>query len=132
MPAGLHIATLFASAPVDVPTNDGSRPILHYANMAKPKLHYLKEWRQYAGVTQEALAAWAGTDKSVISLIENGHRGLSDEWAHKFAPILRTRPGLLYENPYLLDTELLKAVQEVPTENREQALAILETFRKRA
>lgn len=102
--------------------------------MAKgSRLHYLKEWRKFRRLTQEELAEAAETDKSVISLIENEKRGLSDEWAHKLAPILGTTPGFLYDHdPNNLDTELIDAVRRVPRESRDQALAILATFRKGA
>lgn len=98
--------------------------------MAK-RLHYLREWRKFRRLTQEELALDADTDKSVISLIENEKRGLSDEWAHKLAPILGTTPGFLYDHdPNKLDTELIDAVRLVPAKNRDQALAILKTFRE--
>ena len=97
--------------------------------MAK-RLHYLKEWRKFRGLTQQVLAEAVATEKSVISLIENEKRGLSDEWAHKLAPILGTTPGFLYDHdPNNLDTELIDAVRQVPAKDRDQALAILKTFR---
>lgn len=133
MSEGLHIATCYATPVVDGTTNDAPDPTLHNANMAKGKLHFLKEWRKFRGLTQQQLADEARTDKSVISLIENGKRGLSDEWAHTLAPILGTTPGFLYDHdPNTLDTALIDAVRRVPAESRDQALAILETFRKGA
>lgn len=100
--------------------------------MAKTKqLHFLKEWRKFRGLTQQQLADEASTDKSVISLIENGKRGMSDEWAHTFAPILGTTPGyLLDHDPNELDTSLIDAVRRVHPDDRKQALAILSTFKQ--
>jgi transcriptional regulator with XRE-family HTH domain len=129
MRTSLHIATLCARAIVDGTPNDAPPAPLHYVNMAK-RLHYLKEWRKFRGLTQQALAEAVATEKSVISLIENEKRGLSDEWAHKLAPILGTTPGFLYDHdPNNLDTELIDAVRQVPAKDRDQALAILKTFR---
>lgn len=100
--------------------------------MAKrDRLHYLKEWRKFRNLTQQQLADLVSTDKSVISLIENEKRGLSDEWAHQFAPALGTTPGFLYDHdPNALDTALIDAVRQVPAASRDQALAILKTFRE--
>jgi transcriptional regulator with XRE-family HTH domain len=129
MCTSLHIATLDARGIVDGTANDALSAPLHYVNMAK-RLHYLKEWRKFRGLTQQVLAEAVATEKSVISLIENEKRGLSDEWAHKLAPILGTTPGFLYDHdPNNLDTELIDAVRQVPKKDRDQALAILKTFR---
>lgn len=119
-------------ARVDETANDHRAVALQSVNMAK-RLHYLKEWRKFRGLTQQALAELVGTEKSVVSLIENEKRGLSDEWAHQFAPALGTTPGYLYDHdPNTLDTALIDAVRKVPPANRDQALAILKTFGKGA
>lgn len=127
----MHIAISDASRKVDGCANDPDGLIDQYAVMAKGKLHYLKEWRKFRGLTQQQLADGAETDKSVVSLIENGKRGLSDEWAHTFAPLLGTTPGFLFDHdPNRLDTALIDAVRQVPPSQRDQALAILQTFKR--
>lgn len=81
----------------------------------------------------EELATLAKTDKSVVSLIETGERGLSDRWAHRFAPILRCRPGNLFDyDPNKVPANVLDAWAEIPDESKPQAMTILETFTKRA
>lgn len=82
-------------------------------------------------MTQEQLAEKAGTTSAVISLLESGARGLSDKWLRVLAPHLGTTPGHLLD--YLPDDpkgDLIQAAADVPPDKREQALAILETFKK--
>lgn len=101
----------------------------------KPKklvgpLHYLLQWREYRSMTQEALAEAVGTTKGVISLLESGNRGLSDKWARRLAPALRTRPGwLLDHDPHTLPSDILEVWSAIPVERQAQAIKVLETFR---
>lgn len=82
-------------------------------------------------MTQEQLAEAVETDKSVISLLESGGRGLSDKWARRLAPALGTTPGFLLDHdPNDLDTAFLEAAMNVAPENRAQVTAILKTFRR--
>lgn len=97
----------------------------------KPAANHLRAWREFRQLTQEQLADKVGTAANVISLLESGERGLSHKWLLKLAPVLGTTPGFLLDhNPYTLDTSFLDAALSVPPENRQQALAILQTFRK--
>lgn len=56
--------------------------------------NYLRQWREYRRMTQEELtgAMDPPTTGSVISLLEDGERGLSLKWLRRLAPALRTRP----------------------------------------
>lgn len=95
-------------------------------------LHFLKEWREFRSLTQEQLASEVGTDKSVISLLESGGRGLSDKWARRLAGPLRTSAGMILDHdPNRLPTSILEIWGEVPEDQKDQARAVLETFRKR-
>lgn len=100
----------------------------------KPKkraapLHFLKEWREFRELSQEQLADSVGTTKGVISLIESGDRGLSDKWARRLAPALRTRPGwLLDHDPNSIPSDLLEVWSAIPVERQSQAIKVLETF----
>lgn len=96
-------------------------------------LHFLKEWREFRRLTQEQLAELADTDKSVISLLESGSRGLSDKWARRLAPHLGTTPGFLLDHdPNDLDTAFLEAALGVSRESRAQVMEILKTFKRGA
>lgn len=86
-------------------------------------------------MTQEELAETVvpPTTGSVISLLEDGDRGLSLKWLRRLAPALRTRPGFLADyDPNNLDTRALEMIEELPAEQKEQAVKILETFVKRS
>ena len=84
-------------------------------------------------MSQEQLAEKVGTAGNVIGLLESGDRGLSHKWLLKLAPVLGTTPGFLLDHdPNNLDTSFLDAALSVPPENRAQALAILETFKRSA
>lgn len=93
--------------------------------------NYLRKWREHAGMSQDELAEQAGTTKSVISLLENGHRRMSDKWLRLLAPILGTQPGhLLDTDPENLDSDILEVWTKLTDQDREQAIKILRTFLK--
>jgi len=86
-------------------------------------------------MTQEELAEAVEppTTGPVISLLEDGGRGLSLKWLRRLAPALRTRPGFLADyDPNNLDTRALEMIEEMPAEQKEQAVKILETFVKKS
>lgn len=102
----------------------------------KPKKrdNYLFEWREFRGLTQEALAAAVKppTNASVISLLENGDRGLSNKWLERLKVPLRTRKGYLLDvNPYEASTSILEIWNDVPEDERARVRNILEQFTKK-
>lgn len=107
-------------------------PALHNVGMAGPAFpNYVRAWREFRHLTQEELAEAAGCSPATIGHIENGLRRLSDKWAHPIAKALHTSPGYLYDHdPNDLPTAVLDVWAAIPDENRAQALAVLETFRK--
>lgn len=93
--------------------------------------NYLRAWREFREMTQEELAAKCvpPTTGSVISLLEEGERGLSLKWLRRLAPALKTRPGFLADfNPQKADTRTLEMLESVPDEKKEQVLRIVRTF----
>jgi hypothetical protein len=85
-------------------------------------------------MTQEDLAATVKppTRASVISLLETSERGLSNKWLERLAAALGTRKGLILDlNPLTADTSILEIWGEIPEDRRDQAISILETFRRR-
>ena len=93
--------------------------------------NYLKAWREHAHINQDELADRVGTTKSVVSLLENGHRSLSDKWLRKFAAALDTTPGhILDTDPNNLDSDILDIWVRLSKEDRGQAARILRTFLK--
>lgn len=93
--------------------------------------HFLKEWREHKQLTQEQLADLVGTDKSVISLLESGGRGLSDKWARRLAEALQIKPGwLLDHSPDSLPTSIFEVWAAIPDDRQAQAIRVLQTFTK--
>lgn len=61
---------------------------------------FLKEWREYRNLTQEALADRVGMSVSNISQLERGLQGYSGEGLQALADALQTEPGhILNVNP---------------------------------
>lgn len=93
--------------------------------------NHLKAWREWAKLSQDELAERVGTTKSVISLLENGRRGLSDKWLRKFAEALDTTPGHILDlDPNEIDSDILEIWVKLSKNDRTQAARILRTFLK--
>lgn len=91
----------------------------------------LRAWRKFRHLTLEEVADAIGTTKAVISQLETGRTTLSQKWLDKIAPVLNTSPGyLLDHDPNDMPTAILDVWAAIPDENRAQALAVLETFKK--
>lgn len=111
---------------------------VHHCGMARKTkkerpAHYLKEWRDYRGLTQEQLADKAKTAANVISHLETGDRRLSDKWLMRLAPHLNTTPGSILDyDPNEIDTTLQEIWANISQADRPQAARVFETFRKKA
>lgn len=57
---------------------------------------YLKEWREYRGLTQEQLAERVGMSVSNVSQLERGLQGYSQDGLEKLAEALQCEPGHLH------------------------------------
>lgn len=91
--------------------------------------HFLKEWREFTKISQDELADRVNTTKGVISLLENGHRGLSDKWAYKLADALNIRAGWLLDfDPGEVPTDILRTWLDIKDGDRPQALRVLRSF----
>jgi transcriptional regulator with XRE-family HTH domain len=98
-----------------------------------PEKNFVKAWRDHRGMTQAKLAEAIGTTGAVISLIEAGERRLSDKWAHRIAPVLKTRAGFLFDtDPNDLDTDILEIWTDIPEDRKDQAREVLKAFRVKA
>ncbi|MEL7107872.1 MAG: helix-turn-helix transcriptional regulator [Pseudomonadota bacterium] len=92
----------------------------------------LRAWREFRDLTQEELAAKVGTTAAVISLLENGQRGLSASWLQRFAPHLQVSPGFLLDHvPGDLTTDMLEIWANVPQEDQSKIIATLKQYSKR-
>ena len=89
----------------------------------------LRAWREFRNLTQEELAERVGTTAAVISLLENGQRGLSAAWLHRFAPHLDVSPGFLLDHgPGDLTTDMLEAWASVPKADQSKVLAAIRQY----
>lgn len=94
-----------------------------------PNTNFLAAWREFRGLTQEALAEKVGTTGSVISLLESGKRKLSPKWLRRLAPELNTTPGFILDfSPDELPTDILDVWGAIPEDRKDQALEVLRTF----
>jgi transcriptional regulator with XRE-family HTH domain len=55
--------------------------------------HYVKQWREYRGLTQEQLAERVGRSRGLISQIESGTTELTEEMIYALAEAFRHTPG---------------------------------------
>jgi len=91
----------------------------------------LRAWRKFRHMTLEEVADAVDTTKAVIQQLETGKITLSQKWLDRIAPVLNTTPGyLLDHDPNDLPTAVLDTWASIPEENRAQALAVLETFKR--
>lgn len=58
---------------------------------------FLKEWRQYRNLTQEALAERVGWSVGNVSQLERGQQGYSDEGLAALADALNCTPGQILD-----------------------------------
>lgn len=65
------------------------------APMADSKRFFLREWRTYRRLSQDALAEKVGTSKGYLSQIERGERQWTRDWLDKFAFALDVAPETL-------------------------------------
>lgn len=111
---------------------EASLGILHYAGMSEKNAgpNFLRAWREHRKLTQEALAEKVGTTGAVISLLEDGQRGLSAKWLRKLAPALDTTPGhLLDHDPNDLPADVLDIWKSIADREKPRALRALEIFK---
>lgn len=96
-----------------------------------PGTNHLRAWRKFRHLTLEEVADAIGTTKAVVSQLETGRTTLSQKWLDRIAPVLNTSAGyLLDHDPNDMPTAILDVWAAIPDENRAQALAVLETFKK--
>lgn len=61
--------------------------------------HFLREWREARGLSQEQLGEAAGTDKTTVSKIERETRRMTVDWLSRFAKALNIQPAELLKPP---------------------------------
>lgn len=77
-----------------------------------PARHYLREWREKRGLSQEELGKRCGTTGATISRYEKGDRGLPLELQLKLFDVLDILPGQFFAPP---ETPSLDAMANLMT-----------------
>lgn len=73
---------------------------------------FMKEWRQFRWMTQQALADKVGTSKSLISRYETGSFDMSTPMQWRILEALDIRPDELWLRPTLSPTEEQRAARK--------------------
>lgn len=110
MPLTSHSVKFTARAKIHILSKAPSVLSAHNVKMDKNGgPNNLKAWREFRGLSQEALAAKVETTGTVISMLESGGRGLSAKWLRKLAPALDITPGhLLDHDPNDMPSDILE------------------------
>ena len=64
-----------------------------------PDRHYLREWREFRGLTQDDLSLLAGASQNEIADYESGERGFSREMQYKLTWALDITDAPFFEPP---------------------------------
>ena len=68
-------------------------------NPARRRRHFIRQWREFRGFTQEQLADSLKTTKTSISRIEDLKQGYTQDFLEACADALGTHPGALLTRP---------------------------------
>lgn len=92
--------------------------------------HFIKEWRKYRGLSQDALAERLGISKATLSRIENRRIPYSQDFLEACADMLMCDPAdLLMRNPSSPDA-VWSVWEQIPPTERDHAIEVLKTFRR--
>lgn len=80
----------------------------------KPLRHFMAEWRDYRGLTQQQLADRLEVDKGTISRWENDARGISLNVLAAVCEALDIQPMMIYRRPDTQSPEELLASAPEP------------------
>ena len=94
-----------------------------FAGDAPPR-HFLREWREFRGLSQEALGQLCGATGGMISRYEKGDRGLPLEFAFKLFEALDIMPGQFFVRPETPDLNL--AAMPLGKKERKSLIEVVE------
>ena len=81
-------------------------------NPARRRRHFIAEWRDARGYTQEYLAALVGTTKAQISRIESGKGGYTQDGLEAISDALDVQASVLISRPPREDEKQPPALPE--------------------
>ena len=94
----------------------------------EPTRHFLREWREVKGLTQQQVADRLDTGKDQVSRFENYKRKMTLDAAAAFADALGIDTLAIFRDPAVPSADEL--LRKATPEQRRQAFAILETLLK--
>lgn len=97
-------------------------------SMSRPK-HFIREWRQFKGYTQERLAALVDMSTSSISQLERGQQGYTEDSLARIADALGCLPGdLLTRDPNKPEDHLWRIINGMPAAEKAQAIRLVKAL----
>ncbi len=106
-------------------------PPAHKSKKEVERRHILlAKWREYRGLTQEALAEQAGMSKGNISQLEQAVQGYSQEGLESLAEALKTRPGYLLEVDPFKEDDILSILEKATDSQRRMIVELSKTIIK--
>lgn len=113
--------------------SDATENVVGYAvRMTRERRFFLRQWREYRGLTQQELADRTGRTKGYISNIERGESRYNEDVLEELAAALLCESWeLIGRDPTAEDDSTSGIVDiwdHIPAGNRQQARQILETF----
>lgn len=93
-----------------------------------PRRHYLTQWREHRGLTQQQLADRVETGKDQISRWESGKRGMSAGVIEALEEALQLNPGDIFRDPAQPSADDL--LKRATPEQRRQVFSVIEALLK--
>ena len=94
-----------------------------------PPRHFVREWRDFRGMTQEKLAEAAGLTPGAISQLERGEVGYTQRSIEALADAMSCSPSdLTGRNPVSDDFEPIQLFAAIPKSNRPLAIRMLKSM----
>lgn len=91
--------------------------------------HYVREWRQKRGLTQERLAERIPFSPGAISQLETGRTAYTQDMIEALAEALELQPGdLISRNPEV-ESDVVQLFNDLPADKRRIAIEMLKTLR---
>lgn len=91
--------------------------------------HYIREWRDHKGLTQDQLAERVGLSRTQISRIENHRQGYSQELLEAVADAIGVSAATLIMRAPGSEWTLQEALTGLGEVQRRQAIAVIEALR---
>jgi len=101
----------------------------HTLEMAKQR-HFIKEWRKFRNLTQEQLAERVGVDRSYVNKIENGKKRYDQPFLEAAATAMGCEPADLIMRDPTQPGSIWTIWEQIPPHSRDQAMKVLEAFKK--